>query len=394
MTKNLLLTICFSAITAFGYSQNKFVFTDTQRIPCPPVSDQQNSGTCWCFSTLSFMESEMIKNGMANPPNLSEMFIVRNNYYDRAKKYIMLHGFLNFSQGSYFIDNFAVMKNYGLMPEEAFPNLKDNQYKISHTQLEKELKNFVDSVGKDNANYVNPNWDSCFNALLDKHFYQIPEDFEYNGQRYTPKSFAEQYCKLNYNDYIQVTSFSHHDFYKLINLELPDNWRNSLFLNVPIDEMITIIDNSLATGHTVLWAADISENGFDTRRGYALLPGIKKDNLDKKAIEAYQALSPEEQEKISTRLTCPGIEMNVTQESRQADFLSRKTTDDHGMQIIGTATDQNNNKYYIVKNSWGTYNNYDGYIYVSVNYVKAKTTGLLVNKIACKDQLKKSEVEF
>ena len=190
------------------------------------------------------------------------------------------------------------------------------------------------------------------------------------------------------------TSFSHHDFYKYIALELPDNWRWGLFLNVKIDDLITVIDNSLASGHTVLWASDVSEEGFDYRRGYALLPGISTDNLTKKQIEDFQKLPPEKQLSKAKRLTHPGLEISVTQESRQKDFENRNTTDDHGMQIIGTATDNDGNKYYKVKNSWGKTNNYDGYFYVSQNFVKAKTTGLLVHKDACRDFLKNAVPEF
>lgn len=392
--KKIISTLLLSSCLITSYAQNKFIFTDKNVLECPNVQDQGYSGTCWCFSSMSFIESEMIKNGVKNPPNLSEMFVVRYNYLDRAKKYVMLHGNMTFSEGSYFLDNFAIMKNYGLMPEENYPNTKSGASNIDHSDLEKKLKNYIDSIASPDREFVSQNWINEYNSFLDDFFDTIPQTFEYQGKTYTPKSFAEDYCQLKYDDYIQVTSFSHHDFYKYIALELPDNWRWSLFLNVKVDDLITIIDNSLELGHTVLWASDISENGFDYRRGYALLPGIETDKMTKKQIEDFQALPVEKQAEKAKRLTKPGLEIGVTQQSRQIDFENRNTTDDHGMQIIGTATDQNGNKYYKVKNSWGKTNNFDGFFYVSVNFVKAKTTGLMVHKDSCRDFLKKAETEF
>lgn len=392
MIKKVLLTLGLGAVGLSAIAQNKFVFTDMNIIPHTPICDQGQSGTCWCFSTMSFLESEMMKNGMENPPNLSEMFVVRHNYMDRAKKYVMLQKNLNFSQGSYFLDNLKVMRDYGLVPEGAFPNLKDSEFQIDHSLLERELKAIVDEVADEGNEFVDSSWVQRFDEAESKYLNEYPAEFEYDGKTYTPKTFASDYCKLNYSDYIQVTSFSHHDFYKYIVLELPDNWRWSLFLNVKVDDLTTIIDNSLQQGHTVLWAADVSEPGFDTRRGYAVLPGIYAK--DQALVDSFKVMTPEQQAKVAVRLMSPGIEVYVTQESRQADFLNRKTTDDHGMQIIGTAEDQFGNKYYKVKNSWGKYGNYDGYLYVSQSYVKAKTTGLMVNKCACKEFIKKAEIEW
>jgi bleomycin hydrolase len=375
-------------------AQNKFVFKDKISLECPEVQDQEYSGTCWCFSSMSFLESEMIKNGIKNPPNLSEMFVVRYNYLDRAKRYVMLHGNMTFSQGSYFLDNLQVMRDYGLMPESAYPNLKADETVIDHSLLESELKQFADSVAAESNEVINPDWVSAYNSLLDKHFNPLPETFEYEGKTYTPKTFATEFCKLRYDDYIQVTSFSHHGYYKFFPLELPDNWRWSMFLNVKTDDLITIIDNSLSGGHTVVWASDVSEDGFDYRRGYALLPGVYTEKMTKKEIEDFKKLPVEEQAAKSERLTRPGLEISVTEESRQKDFINRKTTDDHGMQIVGTAVDQKGNKFYKVKNSWGKTGSYDGYFYVSENFVKAKTTGLLVCKESCREFLKKAETEF
>ena len=384
--KKTIFTIAFASLSmlSMGQStatQDRFKFVDSIRLACPAVQDQQMSGTCWCFSTMSFIESEMMANGNPNPPNLSEMFVVRQNYIDRAKKLVMLHGKMNFGQGSYFHDNMTIIRKHGIVPEDAYPNTLESG--INHYPLEKKLTRFADSVANDNAKKIDPAWVDGYTKILDEYLGKTPETFEYKGKTYTPQSFAKEVVGLNLDDYIQVTSFSHHEFGKYCILELPDNWRAGRFLNVKIDDMIAIIDSSLAKGHTVLWASDVSEKGCNINAGYAILPGINPAGMKTADIQNFQKLTPEKQTLRARTLTSPGIEMNVTQESRQIDFLNRNTTDDHGMQIIGIAHDALKNKYYIVKNSWGETNKYKGYFYASVNYVKAKTTGLLVHKSAC-----------
>lgn len=378
MKKNILTSLAAILLTASASAQ--FKFTDIVRLPCMAIQDQAFSGTCWCFSSMSFIESEMMAQGIQNPPNLSEMYVVRQNYIDRAQKHVMLHGKMNFGEGSYFLDNFIVARQYGLMPESAYPNTLPKENSINHSILASKAERFADSVANDNNKKLNLEWLNNYTSLINQYLPAPPEKFEYNGKEYTPQSFLKEVVKLDPNNYIQVTSFSHHEFYKTCILELPDNWRWEPFFNVKVDDLTAIIDTSLAMGHTVLWAADVSENGFNSSKGYALLPGINPKNMKPNDIEAYKAMTPEKQLLNSRTLASPGIEMNVTQESRQTDFLNRNTTDDHGMHLIGAAKDQNGNKFYIVKNSWGNTNQYGGYIYVSVNYVKAKTTGILVNK--------------
>lgn len=383
--KRAFLTIAFvvSALLGAGQSatQDRFKFVDSIRLACPPVQDQQMSGTCWCFSTMSFIESEMMHNGNANPPNLSEMFVVRQNYIDRAQKHVMLHGKMNFGQGSYFHDNMTIIRKHGLVPEDVYPNTRE--VSINHYPMEKRLTNFIDSVADDNRKKIDPVWINAYTGILDNYLGPVPETFEYKGKTYTPQSFAKDVVGLNMDDYVEVTSFSHHEYGKYCVIELPDNWRDGRFLNVRLDDMIAIIDSSLIKGHTVLWAADVSEKGCNINGGYAILPGINPSGMKTADIENFKKLTPEQQMLRARTLASPGVEVNVTQESRQTDFLNRNTTDDHGMQIIGIAHDALKNKYYIVKNSWGETGKYKGYFYASVNYVKAKTTGILVHKSAC-----------
>ncbi|MCQ2253169.1 MAG: aminopeptidase [Bacteroidales bacterium] len=391
--RNLLLSagLALMASAAMAQSSSQFVFKDVLRLNCPDIQDQGYSGTCWCFSATSFLESEMMANGVENPPNLSEMFVVRHNYIDRARKYVMLEGKMSFGEGSYFWDVVHVGKQYGLVPESAMPNIPAGQQRIDHSTLVEMAKAYADSVATISEKAIDTNWVAGYTSLIDRYFSNVPSQFTYNGRSYTPREFADSVCRINFNDYVQVTSFSHHEFNKYCMLELPDNWRWSKFFNVPVDDLIAIIDSSLAMGHTVLWAPDVSETGFNIYRGTALLPGI---NPQKQADrDEFLALPIDKQRLRGRTLLRPGVETAVTQESRQTDFLNKKTTDDHGMHIIGLARDQEDNEFYIVKNSWGNTGKYKGYFYVSKNYVKAKTTGLMVNKCAMGDRLVNAEWE-
>lgn len=406
-------TLLAWALASVAYTASaQFQFTDDIRLACPKVSDQQYSGTCWCFSSMSFLESEMMFFGNPNPPNLSEMFVVRQNYIDRTQKYVMLHGKMNYGQGSYFLDNFVIAREHGLVPESAMPNTRTSDFRIDHSKLEKWATAFADSVADDSKKKINPIWSKNFEEKLDRYFAPVPQEFEYQGRKYTPRTFADEVVKLPFDDYVQVTSFSHHPYYQNFVLEIPDNWRWENFYNVKIDELTAVIDTALAHGHTVLWASDVSENGFDTRSGYAVLPGmpypedprknpnIKKGDL-KAAIatynkrlanlEEFKKMDLESQLKQARDLDSPGVEIAINQELRQLDFLNRNTTDDHGMHLIGSAHDQYGNKFYIVKNSWGTVGPYKGYLYASEAFVKAKTTGILVHKSAVEFLMKASE---
>ncbi len=360
-----------------------------KKLPATPVKNQYRSGTCWSFSGLSFMESELLRMGKGEY-DLSEMFVVRNAYSDKAEKYVRLHGNLNFGSGGAFHDITYVMKNYGLVPEEAYTGLQYGEPKHVHMEMDAVLKSFVEAIIKDPNKKLTPVWHDAFDRILDTYLGEYPKEFTYKGKKYTPKSFLQS-LGLNPDDYVEITSFTHHPFYKRFAIELPDNWLWYKDWNVPLDDMMKIIDYALDNGYTVAWASDVSEKGFLWRKGIAILPDI--DNQDETGLERAKWEKMSRKDKMDYLYSLEHIvkEKKVTQELRQKWFDDYKTTDDHGMHIIGYGHDQEGHKFYLVKNSWGTDNNpLNGYFYASEEFVKAKTTAIMVHKNAIpKDIAKK-----
>ncbi len=357
-----------------------------KKLAATPVKNQYRSGTCWSFSGLSFIESELLRLGKGEY-DLSEMFVVRNVYSDKAEKYVRLHGHLNFGAGGAFHDVTYVMKNYGLVPEEAYTGLNYGEPKHVHMEMDEVLKNFVDAIVKDPNKKLTPVWHEAFNRILDTYLGEYPKEFTYKGKKYTPKSFMKE-LGLNPDDYVEITSFSHHPFYTKFPIELPDNWLWYSDYNVPLEDMIKIIDNALKNGYTVAWASDVSEDGFMWRKGIAILPDA--DNQKETGLELARWVKMSRSEKMDYISKHTVKEMNVTQEIRQKQFDNYKTTDDHGMHIIGYGHDQNGTKFYLVKNSWGTDNNpLKGYFYASEAFVKAKTTAIMVHKDAIPKDIRK-----
>lgn len=368
--------------------KEEYKFETIVDLPATSVKDQFRSGTCWSFSGVSFLESEMMRLGK-DPVNFSEMFIVRHCYADKAEKYVRLHGNLNFGAGGAFHDVVYVLKNYGALPEEAYEGLNYGEEKHVHGEMDKVLKNYVDGVIENKNRKVSTAWDDGFDGILDAYLGNIPEKFEYDGKEYTPAEFANEVIGLDADDYIQVSSFTHHPFYETFIIEVPDNWLWGEVFNVKLDEMMEIINTSLKEGYTVGWATDVSEKGFSHSNGVAIVPEEDVEEMDDTERARWENMSQAERQKQLYAFDGPVEEKEITQELRQEGFDNYKTTDDHGMHIVGMVKDQNGTVYYKVKNSWNTDNKYDGYLYASENFVKYKTISIMINKEVVSTDLKK-----
>ena len=364
--------------TAGGYR-----FTDVKILPTTPVKDQSRSGTCWCFSTLSFLESEILRTG-GPAMHFSEMWIVRHTFMDKAEKYIRMHGALTFAEGGASNDVTEGIKKHGIVPFEVYPGLNYGTEKPDFHELSLVLKAYLDAVIEANTKSSKPlstAWKRGFDALLDTYFGPLPETFNYEGKEYTPASFAAS-LPLDMDDYIDLTSFTHHPFYTEFIIEIPDNWMWSTVYNVPMDEMMAIIDNSLANGYAVSWGTDVSEKGFSRTKAIGIIPESDPEGMSGTEAEKWGKLTDKEKEAALYQFDKPGKERTITQEMRQEAFDNFETTDDHGMLIMGTATDQAGNSYYKVQNSWGTQSPYEGFWYFSRPFVAYKTTSIMVNRNA------------
>jgi len=391
MKLRCLVTAVFAILTVSVFAENDkepknekpgYVFEDEISLPATPVKDQYRSGTCWSFSGLSFLESEMLRLGKPTV-DLSEMFIVWHTYSDKAKKDVRLHGNLNFAAGGAFHDVTNMIKQYGIVPESVYNGLKYGEDKHVHGEMDNVLHDQVGAVIENKNRKLSTSWHDALDATLNSYLGELPAKFEYEGKQYTPQSFATDFVGLNMDDYVEISSYTHHPFYSKFILEVPDNWSWDEVYNVPVAELEEIIDYSLKNGFTVAWAADVSEKGFLTSdKGVAVLPAAPSENMADAEITRWESLPEKEKEKELYELDKPVKEMEVTQEMRQAAFDNYQTTDDHGMHIVGTAKDQDGKVFYKVKNSWGDYNKYDGYFYASRPYVAYKTMCIMVHKDA------------
>lgn len=356
-----------------------FKFTDKVIVKTSPVQDQNQSGTCWCFSGNTFTEDELMKL-QGKEVDLSEMYTVRMCYEEKAMRFIRMYGQVNFSEGGGLLDVPYIIGKYGAVPEEAYPGLNYGEDSHNHNELISVLTAYLKSVASLPNKKLSKAWFEGFKGILDAYFGKVPETFTYDGKTYTPQSFAAS-LNLDLDNYAAFTSFTHHPFYKPFILEVPDNWLFGQYMNVKLDELKAIIDSSLEKGHAVLWAADVSEPGFNFRRGFAVMPKEKNiDAMSEDERNEWQKISDRKRKEIEKDIQGPVEEIVVTQELRQEMFDTQETTDDHGMVIVGYATDQNGKRYYKVQNSWNTNQLYDGFFYVSEPYLLAKTMSILVNK--------------
>ena len=358
-----------------------FKFTDVKIVKTTPVRDQNKSGTCWCFSANTFLESEIL-NKTGKEVNLSEMFVVNHCYRDKAEKFIRMYGKLNFAQGGSIMDNVYVWRKYGMVPEEVYTGLNYGEDNHVHGELEAAAQGVVNAVVKNPNKKISTAWKNALAGVLDAYLGSLPETFVYEGKTYTPQSFAAS-LGLNMDDYVPVTSWTHHEFYKPCMVEVPDNWLCANSYNVPLADFEAIVDLSIENGHAVSWAADVSERGFNWKNGFALIPAeVDESTLEGTELSRWVKLSEKERQNKRFEIKGPVKEITVTQELRQEMFDSQETTDDHGMVIVGTATDQEGNKYYKVQNSWTDKQVYGGFFYVSRAYFLAKTLNILVHKSA------------
>lgn len=358
-----------------------FGFVDQVVVPCTPVKDQNKSGTCWCFTGISFLEHEILRQ-TGDTLDLSEMFVVRHCYQDKADRYVRMYGESNFAPGGSALDVTYVLTRYGLVPEEAYPGIEYGEAKHVHGEMDGILRHLVDVVVSKPAKKVFPVWRKAFDGVLDAYLGVPPTEFVYKGKTYTPQSFAAS-LGVKADDYVAVTSYTHHPFYEPFVLEIADNWLWERYINVPMEQMEAIVDNALANGYSVAWAADVSEPGFKWTQGYALMPAeVNQSSLEGTELARWVKLSDKDRDAERYNFDGPVDEIDVTQELRQQMFDSQETTDDHAMMIVGIAVDRLGNKYYKVKNSWDTNNEYGGYFYASRAYFLAKTLNVYVNKQA------------
>lgn len=389
-----LLAVVATGANAKGKKQpkvdpNKPVFTIVKENPITSVKDQNRSGTCWAYSTLSYFESEILKN-TGKTYDLCESFVANKDYMDRAVQVVRYHGDMQFAQGGSAYDVYYVLKNYGICPEDAmpFPGSLYGDSLNNFNEFFSLLEPYVEGIATNKASKISGQWKVGFQGILDAYLGKCPENFTYEGKNYTPKSFASS-LGLNMDDYVTITSYTHHPFYSQFVVEVQDNWRNPASYNLPMDEMMQIIDNAVMNGYTVAWGGDVSEPGF-TRDGLAYMIDAKKmQSLQGSDMARWLGLYAAKRRNLIDSLGCNVPEVQPTQEMRQERFDNWELTDDHGMLIYGIAKDQNGKEYYMVKNSWGEAGKYKGTWYMTKTFIAANTMDYMVNKNAIPANIRK-----
>ncbi len=386
----LMALMAFIAIGANAQEKNKPVFTVVKENKITSIKDQNRSGTCWAYSTLSYFEAEILK-ATGKTYDLCESFVANKTYMDRAIQVVRLHGDCQFSQGGSAYDVLYCLKNYGICPEDAmpFPGSLYGDSLNNFNEFFSLMEPYVEAVSKNKASKISNQWKPGLQGILNAYLGECPKEFTYEGKKYTPETFVKS-LGINLDDYVSITSYTHRPFYTQFPVEVQDNWRNPLSWNLPMDEMMRIIDNAVMNGYTVAWGGDVSEDGF-TRKGVAYSIDSKKaQSLAGSDMARWLKLTRTEKSNLLDSLGCNVPEIIPTQELRQQRYDNWELTDDHGMLIYGIAKDQNGKEYYMVKNSWGESGDYKGIWYMTKNFIAANTMDYTVNKNAIpKDILKK-----
>jgi hypothetical protein len=387
MKNSLILIFAATFLQVSAFAKEELKFTVVKENPITSIKDQNRSGTCWCFTGTSFLESEAIRiNSIKDTtkyPDFSEMFTVSKSYQDRADKYIRMDGNMSFSAGSECEDVLHIVKEYGIVPQTVQPGLNYGTLLPVHGELDATTLAYVQAINKKPNKTLSTAWKKGFTGIINAYLGECPETFQYEGKTWTPASYRDYY-KINPDDYVSLTSFTHHPFYSRFALEVCDNWRADRAYNVPLDELINALFYAIEHGYTATWGGDVSEEGF-SRTGYVRLTDHKKNSSHGSDKERWVGKGKDNKEEVNTL----PVEEEVTQESRQKDFDIKSTTDDHGMHAFGIAKDQYGNKYIMVKNSWGKTGKYKGIWYLSEAYTKAKVLDIIVHKDALPKSLKK-----
>ena len=388
MKKLFVLAVFALGFAAAASAQEGYKFTDQKVVKTVPITNQYKSGTCWCYSTLSYLEEEIMAVG-GEQMTLSQMWVVRHAYFDKAIKYVRLHGNLNFAVGGAAHDVTEMIAKYGIVPREVYTGQNYGTELPEFNEIDNVLKAYVDAIIKNGNGKLTPVWQDGLNAILDTYFGERPETFTYKGKEYTPKSFAES-LPIKMEDYIEISSYTHHPFYSTFILEVPDNWMWHSMYNLPVGEMMQVLDAALEAGRPVAWGTDVSEKGFSRTKAIGVIPEEVEKNSIGSDAERWGKLTDAEKQAMINNLEGPMKEKTITQEMRQEAYDNYLTTDDHGMVIVGTATDQEGNPFYKVQNSWGESGPYKGFYYFSRPFVEYKTMDIMVNKnIVPKEILKK-----
>ena len=393
MNKFLLMAVAaICSLPTMAQKADSLVFTTVLENPVTSIKNQNNSGTCWSYSALAFLESEVLKKDPSKKDiALCESFLVSKTYTDRADRNVRTHNDASFSQGGSFYDAIFCMERYGLVPEGLmpYPITPYGDSLFNFTNFFPPMEAYIKAIATSNAKKINPIWKKDVQGMLDNYFGECPTEFEYKGKKYTPQSFVKDYLKLDPNDYVSLTSYTHHPFYTQFVLEIQDNWRWATSYNLPLDEFMRVMEESVKNGWTFAWGADVSEDGFSRRTGKNKCVATVPDTKATAGVGSDQSRWTGEKAGAKIAQSDAAGEKVITQEMRQEGYDNWTTTDDHGMQIYGIAKDQNGKEYFMMKNSWGEYGPYKGFWYVSKPYVAYKTMNIVINKNAIPKDIRK-----